>query len=315
MRLKRIVDPDPALDKLEQDWWNENAELVERIWAQTPAIQKSIRLPYLKKMRSFFLRGAAGKKIKILEVGCGSGWVCRHIAGPDVHITGTDFSEKQLEIARENATKENKSSYCSYELADASYFPDGFDGVVIHAVLHHLSEKELRHFFSVLKKIRKGTKVFFYEPFFINPTTRPPSLAEKVLSNLSSRIKYYAMKTIAKSGEKDHALVQKLDNIAKLAEENGWYISPKEVPFREGELESYLSADFTLKDRYFVNKTDLEISQMLGYYRLDQKPSPVFTNFFIPAAIMLDRWLFRRNFRPYIPENSHVFACLEYIKN
>ncbi len=42
----------------------------------------------------------------------------------------------------------NKEKYCAYELADASSFKKEVDGVVIHALLHHLSANELKKFFT-----------------------------------------------------------------------------------------------------------------------------------------------------------------------
>ena len=92
MRTERIVVSTKELDELEKEWWNSNAETIEKIWAQNLDLQKQIRLFYLSRMKKFFLTGTNKKPFKVLEIGCGTGWVGRLIAGPGLHIIGTDFS-------------------------------------------------------------------------------------------------------------------------------------------------------------------------------------------------------------------------------
>ena len=78
--------------------------------------QRIIRLPYLKKMKKFFMSDIKKTPLIILEVGCGTGWVCRMIADEDLHIIGTDFSTGQLSIAKEQAKLFNKIKFCTYEI-------------------------------------------------------------------------------------------------------------------------------------------------------------------------------------------------------
>jgi 2-polyprenyl-3-methyl-5-hydroxy-6-metoxy-1,4-benzoquinol methylase len=140
MRLTRIKTSTAEQDELEHNWWNTNSDLIETIWANSYSIQKAIRLPYLKRMKQFFLKDAKSLPVKILEVGCGTGWVCRLIADNDFHVVGTDFSESQINRAKQEALHFKKSEFCTYQLADASTFDKEYDGVVIHALLHHLTK-------------------------------------------------------------------------------------------------------------------------------------------------------------------------------
>lgn len=314
MRTTRIIDSDAILDKTEQEWWNTNAEIVEKIWAQSDVIQKTIRLPYLSKMKSFFLSDAKSIPVKILEVGCGTGWVCRMIADKDFHVIGTDFSEEQIRIATENSILYNKDKYCTYKLADASTFQEDIDGVVIHGILHHLSKKELSVFFNALSKVPSGTKVFLFEPSFFKAPSRNATIFERILNKIIITIKGIALSLIKKIGKKDDVLYQAMDTIYKDAEKNGWYISPKEVPFQEGELESYLNPNFSLLDKFIVNRTELDIAQSLTFFSIDKNPSFIFTKLFIPVVRFLDNLLLARNFRAFTLTNSHLFLCLAYIK-
>lgn len=313
MRTKRVMVSDTELDELEREWWNTKAHTIEKIWAQNSHFQKVIRLPYLSRMREFFLSGAKETPVKILEIGCGSGWVCRAIADEKLHVIGTDFSEGQLAIARNMAKLEGKDKFCSYELADASTFNMDVDGVVIHALLHHLSAKELQNFFEQFKKLKPGTKVFMYEPVFFNKQNGRPSFWDKLINKSIHEIKSYSINKAKRKGKEDKQLNKAMEEIYADAEKNGWYISPKEVPFYENELENYLNPICELKNKFIVNKTDLDISQALtlnGY----EKPPFIFSKVLIPLARKLDNISFKGKFTQYIPEHQHLFVCFEWIK-
>lgn len=313
MRTKRIIESEAAMDKLEMDWWNQNAQLIEKIWAHNLDLQNLIRMPYLKKMKYFFLKDAQKKSIKILEIGCGSGWVCRIVSDEKFQIIGTDFSEGQLSIAREQAKTFNKDSFCKYELADASSFKKDIDGVVIHALLHHLSKKELDVFYEQMSSLASGTKVFMYEPVFIPRKNSPPKFRDKMLNSFINVVREIAIRRAKATGEADIELKAQMDELNKQAEANGWYISPKEVPFYKEELYGYLKPEFNIQKEYIVNRTDLEIAQTLVFNKIE-KPNFLFSKILIPLATWLDNQAFKGNFTSYIGPLQHQFVCLEMIK-
>lgn len=313
MRTERIDKSTIALDSLEQKWWNENAEGIEKIWALNYEYQKLIRLPYLKNMKDFFLEGNPNKKIKILEVGCGSGWVCRMIADENIHVFGTDFSASQIEIAKQQAMLFNKSNYCTYKLADVSDFNADIDAVVIHAILHHLSKEELDLFFSQIKNIKPGCKVFLYEPVFIKPQNIKPTIKDKVLHRAINFLRNSAIKYAKKFGRFNHEIKNQLESIYADASKNGWYLSPKEVPFYQDELYAFLEPSFVIKKEYIVNKTDLEVAQTFVLNSFE-RPSRIFSNLFFKLIISLDKLSFKGNFTNYIKPLQHQFVCFELVR-
>jgi 2-polyprenyl-3-methyl-5-hydroxy-6-metoxy-1,4-benzoquinol methylase len=313
MRTSRVVESNLELDELEREWWNAKAQTIEKIWAQNQHFQKVIRLPYLSKMREFFLSGARKLPVIILEIGCGSGWVCRSVTDEKIHVIGTDFSEGQLKIARNMAKLEGKEKYCTYELADASTFNKDVDGVVIHALLHHLSTNELKFFFEQFSQLQSGTKIFMYEPIFFAKQNGKKAFVDKVLNKIIYEVKTFAINKAEKKGKKDVQLNLNMKEIFEEAEKKGWYISPKEIPFYENELENYMSPMCTLQKKYIVNKTDLDISQALtlnGY----ERPPFLFSKILIPLVRKLDKLSFKGKFTHYIPPNQHLFVCFEWIK-
>ena len=311
MRLTRIHTSTKELDEKEHTWWNTNSDLIETIWANSYQIQKAIREPYLKRMKKFFLKDAKSLPVNILEVGCGTGWVCRLIADKNFHVVGTDFSESQINRAKQESICFDKAEYCKYQLANASTFDKEYDGVVIHAFLHHLTIDELAIFFNEFSKRRKETKVFVYEPVFYEPTQKA-GVTEKILNRSINLLKKIAFNRIEKTRPLNKSLLNQWKKIYDLAQEEGWYISPKEVPFYENEIHDYLNKYCTILDEYIVTHTDLDIAQKLILHDV-QSPSFFFTKFIFPIIQQLEKQFFKRNFRPFIYKNQHLFVCYELI--
>ncbi|MBL0742455.1 class I SAM-dependent methyltransferase [Chryseolinea lacunae] len=312
MRTERIIDSDAALDLEEMQWWDANAGTIEKIWAQNIHYQKAIRLGYLSRMKRFFQHGKNGQ-VNILEVGCGSGWVGRLVADDQLHIIGTDFSSGQLAIAEKNARVWHKEKFCRYELADASTFKQNVDGVLIHALLHHLSHRELTVFFEQLAQVASGTRIFIYEPVFYTPSTEEASVYDRIINRLKNMLRNFALRKISKSPTDDRALTEAMNKINNDADQNGWYISPKEVPFYDGELEKYLGSFCTLQNKYIVNKTELDIAQAMSLKGIE-KPGDLFTGIVLPLASWLDKLSFSGNFKRFIYPHQHLFVCFEWIR-
>src|SRR5437870_2111150 len=108
-----------------------------------------------------------GAGMRVLELGCGTGYFTRELARSRADIVAIDVSPELLEIARANCSGRN----VRYEIQNASAlsYPDGvFDSVVGSSVLHHLEiEEALREIHRVLKA---GGTIYFTEPNMLNAT-------------------------------------------------------------------------------------------------------------------------------------------------
>jgi SAM-dependent methyltransferase len=132
------------LNAAEHGWWQKFAELEERYcWVQTPAIQRFLRGDYLRVVMD-----AASGNQRVLELGCGSGWLTVLLARMGVRdIVGADFSEAQIQLAEERAAQAGVTDRVRFHLADVAGLRHDlgtFDLVIIHAFLHHLAVDELR---------------------------------------------------------------------------------------------------------------------------------------------------------------------------
>jgi len=92
---------------------------------------------------------------RVLDLGCGNGRLLQIFKEIDIVYTGTDGSEKLIEIAKKTYPN------TTFQVADALHLPfstNSFDKVYTIAVLHHIPSKELRLEFleGVRRVLRPG---------------------------------------------------------------------------------------------------------------------------------------------------------------
>ena len=75
---------------------------------------------------------------KILDLGCGTGYLTNLVAESVADVTGIDSSEEMIKLAKQNYPK------IKFELKDAAdfHFTEKFDAVFSNAVLHWVLQKE-----------------------------------------------------------------------------------------------------------------------------------------------------------------------------
>jgi 2-polyprenyl-3-methyl-5-hydroxy-6-metoxy-1,4-benzoquinol methylase len=113
---------------------------------------------------AMMLRLEAGRRI--LEVGCGPGWLCEYFARLGYDVTGTDISPDLISVARERIARlgfgvdHETPVRCRFEvhdieralLADADGNAEIFDAIICYDALHHFENEEavMRHFNTML---------------------------------------------------------------------------------------------------------------------------------------------------------------------
>ena len=104
--------------------------------------------------------------MKVLEIGCGTGYFTRELARSGADIVAIDLSPELLRIARRDCSATN----VRYEIQNAcamNYPDEGFDSVVGSSVLHHLEIKEA--LLEIYRVLRAGGTICFTEPNMLNP--------------------------------------------------------------------------------------------------------------------------------------------------
>ena len=245
------------INNLEFIWWNENARTIADVWEMHSDISWRARKRYLLKAKSFFQK--KNSPVTVLELGCGSGWVGQSIAGPDLRIIGTDFSESQIGLARENAERKHLNEFCQYFVSNTDNLKGiikNVDGVLFHSFLHHLDGQEIERLFSDLtKQLNPGTKMWLYEPaFYVNPSTEIYNIS--YITGCLVRMSNFFVSSFHKLCNKYKLINENTSetflNLMEQAANKDWYLSPKEIPFDVEDFSDQLKKYMHLGDSYWA---------------------------------------------------------------
>jgi 2-polyprenyl-6-hydroxyphenyl methylase/3-demethylubiquinone-9 3-methyltransferase len=122
--------------------------------------ESEAKIPWvLEKIKKNF---SENKNIKILDVGCGGGFLSNALAKNSFAVTGIDMSEDSLRIAKEH----DETQSVVYQVADAYKLPfanESFEVVTAMDFLEHVEDPE-----AVVKEISRLLKpggLFIYHTF------------------------------------------------------------------------------------------------------------------------------------------------------
>jgi 2-polyprenyl-3-methyl-5-hydroxy-6-metoxy-1,4-benzoquinol methylase len=142
------------------------------------------------------LKEKAGKKIKVLEVGCGSGPFGRRLAKTGYSVTGIDLS-KTLVKAANNAARADGIKYRAVAGDVFKFRGKGYDIVLCAGFLHHFMD--LKPILKKLKEfLKKGGHVVLIEPNGSNPALK---ITEWVRKNIWP---FMTMKNLGTLNETSH---------------------------------------------------------------------------------------------------------------
>lgn len=182
--MKAEIDPVIHWHQDEKDWWNLFGDYMTYQWRLTPYLHELIRTPLEQDYVEYLLKPGG----RLLDIGCGSGWLSFHFAERGMYVHGIDVAATQIDAAND-LKRARQADRVSFECADfiawdSSPYADAFDSVFVSAFLHHLPEIELE---QTLRKIaavvRPGGRVFLYEPL---TSSKPRTLLVKVIDRLCS---------------------------------------------------------------------------------------------------------------------------------
>lgn len=104
------------------------------------------------------------KPQKILDYGCGGGWLSKILISRGYNVTGVDLSENLIENAKQNIPK---GKFVACDCLDLPFDDSTFDLIIGFGILHHL---DLNKALLECKRVSKtDAKLFFIEPNKFNP--------------------------------------------------------------------------------------------------------------------------------------------------
>jgi ubiquinone/menaquinone biosynthesis C-methylase UbiE len=102
----------------------------------------------------------------VLELGCGSGYFTKELAGLPIRVTAIDISPDLIEEAK-NQVKAGNVTFRIQNAYQTDFDDCAFDAVIGSSVLHHLdTAKAMAEIYRVLKN---GGHIAFTEPNMMNP--------------------------------------------------------------------------------------------------------------------------------------------------
>lgn len=118
------------------------------------------------KRRVQMLTSHLTSELKVLEIGCGTGYFTQEIVKTGAEITAIDISPDLIHEAQNTVSADNVK-FIVENAYKMSFNSSIFDSVIGSSVLHHLDiDKALCEIFRVLKP---DGSIFFTEPNMLNP--------------------------------------------------------------------------------------------------------------------------------------------------
>ena len=124
----------------------------------------------LKPILNALREGGVKNPIRIVDIGCGTGFVVRWLAasgslGDDVHLRGVDFNVALLNEAQRLATIENLR--CKFEVANAFRLDEPATVFISTGILHHFRDEGLSYLLQ--QHCRPETCAFVHFDFHKSP--------------------------------------------------------------------------------------------------------------------------------------------------
>ena len=119
-------------DELGERWHEGDVHAVALLRAETP-----VRLEYVRGVLS---RAGLGRGARILDVGCGGGFLSNPLASDGYSLRGIDRSASSLEAARKRAPFGADASYAVGDALALLEPPASFDAVLLMDLLEHLDD-------------------------------------------------------------------------------------------------------------------------------------------------------------------------------
>ena len=147
------------LDQLDQIY-EENLHFWDEAWKRVSKPHKELpKLPYIheltRKLKKY-------KVNKVLDLGCGSGWLSVFISRYGFDVTGIDIAKPAVELGKTWASEDNaKVNFLVGDLLNLPFKEGTYDAIVCNSVLEHFRLDQAKVLFEKIYKILIGKGFLF----------------------------------------------------------------------------------------------------------------------------------------------------------
>jgi SAM-dependent methyltransferase len=256
------------IENAEKDWWNTYADLEGKIWTYNRFLSWVVRRGYLNQMEAFLYKPGG----RLLDVGCGNGWVSLRFARKGMAVEGIDLSEAQIERACQRAEAEGLDKWAHFECVSTSDLSKDrqYDAVLVHATLHHLNHEQRCALLSdIVDLLRPHGRLYLYEPMAPLPAQSLLGRAvDKGMGEVLEELRCFAR------------ALHLTDDRVLAALRDGWTMrSPYEAPIRLAALKEELPSALKLRDVYYWHVF------AVAYANFCMELKPLWQKVFSPAVL------------------------------
>ncbi|MBU6452322.1 MAG: methyltransferase domain-containing protein [Cyanobacteria bacterium REEB67] len=131
-----ISQTEDAVSAVSEEIYEGNIQFWERAWnmckvpyTQLPSLTYIPRIP----------EALTSKRVKrVLDLGCGSGWLSVYLARQDFEVVGVDVSKQAIALAETWALQEDlKIAFSVADIAELDFPAKSFDAVVANSIFEH----------------------------------------------------------------------------------------------------------------------------------------------------------------------------------
>ena len=166
--------------------WEKNANFWIKI------IRENLDPLRLQVTNRAILESLKGKKnLRILDAGCGEGYLCRSLAKQKHQVFGIDFSPKLIEAAKDLAKKKPLGiKYLVGDFRKTSFPSSYFDTILSHQTINEIPnpQKAFQEFYRILKRRGELILLFLHPCFEVEP--------EKYFQKVTIKKSYYLVSGI-----------------------------------------------------------------------------------------------------------------------
>ena len=160
--IKKIVKNSEFnhFNDLSNEWWHPNGQF-KILHTLTP-----LRIKYIKDNLDLSINNSNKKNKKILkdldilDLGCGGGLVCEPLARLGANITGIDFVNNNIEVAKKHAKISNLNIKYIYQDLNSLNLKNKFDLILLLELIEHINNWK-NIVIKIIKNLKPEGRIIF----------------------------------------------------------------------------------------------------------------------------------------------------------